>query len=542
MRRIHVLTRWSAGIAIGLAAEWARFRWSDPAHWLPDLAVGWTFMGCGFIAAARHPESRSGGLLTAAGFAWFLPNFAGVWPGTMGRAAAYALFVHRGPLFHLVLTYPTGRVSSRLTRWTVVAGYAAAVLYPVWHDEVAAIVLAALLVVLSVHQYVHAVGRYRRARRVALAAATALGALFAGEVIVRWVFPVGTTDSILLLVYEVTLGVIAVGLTAGLRSAWWERAAVTDLVVELGEARSGTLRYELAHALGDPSLQVGYWLRKPAGFVDAEGRPLRVPDPGSGRAMTMVERDGQPIAILVHDPAVLGDARLVEAVSSAAKLAAANARLQAEVRAQLPEISASRRHLLDAGDEERRRLGRRLGEGAQRRLDELARILHTARTSATHERTVERIAQAEVQLARTQDELRQLARGIHPRELADHGLAGALASLAEDFPLPVALAASTVRASPSVEVCAYFVCTEALANVAKHASASRVRLSVGHGPDGVRVEVEDDGVGGADLRQGTGLQGLADRVDTLGGTLTVASPRGRGTRLVVVIPLGAAAH
>ena len=153
----------------------------------------------------------------------------------------------------------------------------------------------------------------------------------------------------------------------------------------------------------------------------------------------------------------------------------------------------------------------------------------------------ERLARAEIQLARTQEELRRLARGIHPRELSERGLAAALASLARDVPLPVKLAVSAAGDPPAAAACAYFVCSEALANVAKYAAASHVTVSVRSDPGGTTVEVEDDGVGGADPGRGTGLRGLADRVETLGGTLTVDSPPGRGTRLVAVIPHGAGA-
>ena len=252
----------------------------------------------------------------------------------------------------------------------------------------------------------------------------------------------------------------------------------------------------------------------------------------------MIERDGQPLAVLVHDPAVLGDPGLVEAVSSAARLAAANARLQAEVRASLAEIAASRRRILAAADEERGRLERRLRDGAQRRLGDLAQTLRLARQSAAGPGTAERIARAELQLARTREELSRLARGLHPPQLAEQGLAAALAALAKDFPLRVDLAVPVTGTSPAVGACAYFVCSEALANVAKHASATKVRISVTARAGGITVEVADDGAGGADPGRGSGIRGLADRVETLGGTLTVASPRGGGTRLTAVIPDG----
>jgi signal transduction histidine kinase len=529
------LLLWPAASVVGLTAEWRLYGWVDPGDWAPDLLTGWTMIACGLAGWSRRPQSRSGALLAAAGFAWFAPNYASIGVTAIAWLSAHALYLYRGPLVQLVLTYPTGRAVRRLDRAAVAAGYAAAVITPVWADETATIVLACLLVAVAVRSYACAAGRERRMRLAALQATAVLAAVLAAIALVRLTEPGQAAGAATLHAYQAALCGLSLGLLVGLLRGSWERAEVADLVVELGETRSGTLRDELARALGDPSLQVGYWVPQPASFVDSEGRPIRVPDPGSGRSMTMVERDGQPLAVLVHDPVVLGDPGLVEAVSSAARLAAANARLQAEVRGRLAEIGASRRRILEAGDEERGRLERRLHEGALRRLGEVAETLRRARRPAAGGAD-ERLARAEIQLAQTQEELRRLARGIHPRELSERGLAAALASLARDVPLPVKLAVSVTGESPAAAACAYFVCSEALANVTKYAAASKVTVSVRSDPGGIRVEIEDDGAGGADPGRGTGLRGLADRVETLGGTLTVESPPGRGTRLVAVIP------
>ncbi len=332
------------------------------------------------------------------------------------------------------------------------------------------------------------------------------------------------------------------GLLAGLLVAPWQRAAVADLVVELGEARPGTLRGELARALGDPSLEIGYWLPDRAVFVDAGGRVLSLPGPGSGRSVTVVEREAQPVAVLVHDPVVLEDQGLLEAVTSAAQLAGSNARLQAKVQARVEELAASRRRIMEARDEERRRLERRLHDGAEARLAELAVTLRRGRRSAAGQQTREQITRAEDQLTRTLEELRRLAHGLHPRALAEHGLEGALAALASEFPLPFGLRATTDQVPPRAAVVAYFVCAEALANVAKHAAASRVTVTVTTGDGQLRIEIADDGIGGADPTRGSGLRGLADRVETFGGTLQVESVPGHGTRLAAEIPLGGEAQ
>jgi hypothetical protein len=280
-----------AGGVVGLTAEWVGFGWGDPRHWIPDLAVGWTLIGCGLVASRRRPESRIGPLMAATGFIWFVGNFAQVGVAAVAWVAAHLVYLHRGPLVQLVLTYPSGRPASRLVRAAVAAGYAAAVVTPIWDSEAATILLAGLLVAVCAREFVRAVGGARRARLIALQAAAGLSLVLAATAAARLLLPPGEISGPSLLVYEAALCVLAAGLLAGLLSAPWDRAAVTDLVVELGEARSGTVPGALSRVLGDPSLKIGYWLPDRAGFVDAEGRVLSLPDAGSGRSVTTVERE-----------------------------------------------------------------------------------------------------------------------------------------------------------------------------------------------------------------------------------------------------------
>jgi signal transduction histidine kinase len=527
---------WLAGAALGIAAEWSQYGWSHPSGWLPDLLTGWCLVGCGLGGWSQRPESLSGPLLAAAGFAWFVPNFATLGAGGLDWLSAHALYLHRGPLAAVVLTYPRGRPTGRLEAAAVVALVAAAVVTPVWQHDAIAIALAAAMVAVAAREYVVATSRERRMGKLALQATALLSVSIVVTASIRLAAPGHSVAGATLHAYQAVLCILAIGLLLGLARAPWERAEVTDLVVELGSRRSGRLRDALARALGDPSLEIGYWLAEPGGYVDSDGRELSVPELGSERATTAVQRDGQPLAVLVHDPAVLGDQGLVEAVASAARLAAANVRLRADVQARVSELSDSRRRLIAAGDEERLRLERRLRDGARRRLSQLGATLTEARQAATGTKTRERIGKAEDQLRRTQEELRRLARGIHPRELSERGLEAALAAMVAEFPAPVELSVSTGRLPAATESCAYFVCSEALANVAKYASASRVGISVSEQSASVTVRVEDDGVGGADPDRGTGLRGLVDRLDALGGTLAVLSPRGGGTQLIATIP------
>src|ERR1700722_13238303 len=307
--------------------------------------------------------------------------------------------------------------------------------------------------------------------------------------------------------------------------------------------RSATRRWRSGTGLqrrGGPVSSGGApWPCSGAGtFVDAGGATLPFPGAGSGRSAPVVERAGRPAAVLIHDPAVLSDQALLDAVAAAAQLESANARLNAEARAQLAELAASRRRILKAGDQARGRLERRLHDGAGRRLAELQETLSRGRLVATGEQTRDQIARSEDQLRQAVEELRLLAQGLHPRALSEHGLAGALTRLADGSPVPVEISVASRRLAPHVEAGAYFVCSEGLANVAKYAAASRAAISVTPDAGTIVIVVSDDGVGGADPRTGSGLTGLGDRMETLGGTFRVESTPGRGTRLAAEIPLG----
>ncbi|HKH18521.1 MAG TPA: sensor histidine kinase, partial [Solirubrobacteraceae bacterium] len=211
--------------------------------------------------------------------------------------------------------------------------------------------------------------------------------------------------------------------------------------------------------------------------------------------------------------------------------------LDAELRMRLEELRASRARLVEAGDAERRRLERDLHDGAQSRLVALAMLLRSARARAEDPQLAELLDRAQEELQTGLAELRELARGIHPAVLTDRGLAPALQSLASRAPVPVTLEADADERLPGpVESAAYFVVSEALANVAKYAHATHATVAVRRVNGRVTVEVADDGVGGADAARGSGLRGLADRVGALDGTISLDSPPGRGTRVRAEIP------
>jgi signal transduction histidine kinase len=521
---------------LGVAAEPSLYGWGDAGGWIPDLITGWTLAGCGVAARAWRRESACGLLLIASGVAWFLPDFATVGAGWVGWLAAHSLYLYRGPLIQLALTYPGGRPRGRVETASVIVAYGISLVLVVWQSAAATIAVSAGMVCVAAVGYLRAAGRERVTRRYAVATTGYLAAILAGTAVVR---AAGAGDAAATLdAFEAALCAMALGLLAGLVTEPWNRVAVTDLVVEIGQGGTGTLRDELARVLGDPTLQIGYWQSEASRFIDAAGAPFEVPpDDGRTAATTTIIWGGEPVAILVHDPVVLDDPALLDAIGAAARLGNANARLQAEVTAQLSEIAASRRRIVEAEDAARSRLERRLRAGPLARLDQLAVTVEAARSSALRVATLDRIARAEDRLARTSEELKRLAQGIRPGGLGATGLFSALETLVAEFPVPVEAALSRFDAAPSVSACVYFVCSEALANVAKYASASRVWIAVGADSGAVTAVIEDDGVGGADVATGTGLRGLADRVQSLGGTLDVHSPAGRGTRVVAAIPL-----
>jgi PAS domain S-box-containing protein len=210
-----------------------------------------------------------------------------------------------------------------------------------------------------------------------------------------------------------------------------------------------------------------------------------------------------------------------------------------ERKRQEEELRASRARIVKAGDEARRRLERNLHDGAQQRLVALSLSLRLAQTKVgTDPPAADAVLEsAREELAAALDELRELARGIHPAVLTDRGLAAALEALAARLPIPVEIETPDVELPQAVEAAAYYVIAEALANVIKYARASVVEVRVSCDETSARVEVADDGIGGADAAQGSGLRGLSDRVAALEGTLTVDSPPEQGTRIVVEIPL-----
>jgi signal transduction histidine kinase len=358
--------------------------------------------------------------------------------------------------------------------------------------------------------------------------------------------PYPGSDSLSHLMYELQ-GVLQISLPLifvwGLLSARLARSAVGDLMIELGRPLPpGELQACLARALSDPSVDLLYALAGTDRWVDVGGQPQPLPGPGSGprsKTVTVVERDGLPLAALIHDPAL--DAGLIRAAAAAAGMTIENERLHAEVRAQLEEVRASRQRIVEAGDAERRRVERNLHDGAQQRLAALALSLAMLRGRVSKPGGDSSLApsldQAAAELRQAISELRELARGIHPAILTEEGLPAAVEALADRAPLPVRVLAHFDAHLPApAETIAYFVVSESLANTVKHARASRACVELSRNNGVLRVEVTDDGIGGADASRGSGLRGLEDRVAAVRGSFHVHTSPGAGTRILAEIP------
>jgi hypothetical protein len=475
-------------------------------------------------AAAAAASRRVADLALAVGTAWVLGTLTG-----LGDLSAYlagaAVLLHRAPLARLLLLYPGRGARDLGTRAVSLAAFAAPFAPGGNGPEAtaAALGLVAALALLGAARAPAALRAPRTAAgvsAVAVAITASLGAANAGDA------------TQVLVAYELVLVAVAAVLLGSLALGRWSAAAASGLVIDLGAAPPGSpVTARLADALRDPSLTIRLRLDGGA-WTDEAGRP--VPDPGRtgpGRAVTRrVLGDGSEIALL-HDPAAIPDPAATASAVAVAATAVENARRDREVRERVEELRRLRRGLLEAADEERRQLELELRSGPLRAADELDRRLA--------EIPGEDAAGLRRELAIARAEMRDIARGLHPGTLLERGLAGAVADAADRSPLPVSVDAAIDEAAipPALALTAYYVVTEALANVARHGHADRARVELVSRDGDLLVRVADDGTGGADPRGG-GLRGLSDRVHAVDGTFRLVSPAGGGTLVEARLPLG----
>ena len=515
-------------VPLGLASLWTSYGPARVADFTPWLVVGWACVACGVASRRVASLSLEGLLLVAVGVTWLLPDVSTclnaeplshrcIDVSAIAPGAPVLRWLWLGLIGHAIVSFPSGRVRSPPVLFAVVAAYALAL--AVGAEAGPARPLLAVVLILA--PLVRSVAR-REVDAPESVASVVAGATVAATLLLDPAAP-----------YALDLGVVAaplallLGLTAIARR---QASLTTDRAIELGPA--------LAGVLGDPVFSIAVRSLEGDGWLSTSGHP--VPPPPTAPASTTIVRDGREVARLIHNGSTLADPDIRTAVMNAAELEAHHVRLIAELDAQVEAIAASRRRLVDAGLHEREALGRQVDVDVMRRLDQLARTVRAVQTDGLAPQAAQRLRQASEGVETAKAEVEELARGVYPAALAELGLVGALRELASAMPIGVRLEAEAdARGGPDVEATLYFVCAEALANVARHARASGARIQLTRGDGALTVRIEDDGAGGADLGKGTGLRGLRDRVETYGGALEIDSPPGKGTRLAATIPVAA---
>ncbi|MBL7488683.1 histidine kinase [Frankia sp. AgB1.9] len=567
-------------VLAGLAGAnvWLGLRYG--AAELPDLvseiSQGVFFAAAGLAIWRLRPRSRTGLWMLALGYLVFVDNphdlqISTAAPGyTALTVVAVTTFMAQYAIGgHILLAYPSGRLPGRPERLVVASCFGLALAggflllvsrtvdastctfwcyqSPVrlihsarfYHaaglaDLIVWIGLAGAILLLLVRHARRSTPRRRRTLRLAFAMFGLALALFAGHEIAAAATGLGSPAELALYYLHQWAAVasLTVPFFAGLLSERLAFASVGALVGRLGHVTAGEVEAALGELLGDDGLRVAFPTAD--GLVDTAGHPY---PPPSDAARAVTPLGDPPVALLLHDPALAEQQTLLDAAAGAARLALENARLHAEVRRQVAEVRASRQRLSETADAERRRLERDLHDGAQQRLLGIGLSLGVLREQLGGAAGPDLVDDLRQELHAAIHELRDLAQGIRPAILTEHGLGAALAELARRAVIRVSLDIDVPeRVDPVLEATVYYVVSEALQNVAKHAGVDEARLSVVREPRQLLIEVTDRGVGGALVAGGTGLRGLLDRVDAVGGGLRIDSPAGGGTRLRAVLP------
>ena len=523
----------AAGLAVGGLGVHER---AAGSRITADLALAWALMTASTVLVERQRRRTTRWLLAATAFALLAADLK--WAAARPIHQAGRVFEALWPalLAQLTLTFPEGRAWSPTARLTIVGTYAVTISGELFGRPVAAAGVAVVLLLLALVAH--------RARGLRAATRWTQGPLLLGAALTSvavlawlgWVIDGAAATTTLETVARAVAVTIPLGIVAGIGWSRLQRPQASQLVVELRKEAPTTLSERLGRVLGDPTLEVAYRLDD-GRYVDATGMPIELPSRGE-RAITPVIAGGDEIAALVHDAALLDEPALFESVRATTALVLENERLAAEVRSQLAEVRASRSRIVAAADTERRRIERNLHDGAQQRLVTLSVALGLA-ASRADPATADVLSRAQNDVEQAIIELRELARGIHPTLLRDEGLQAAVEALARRAPVPVTVEGTVSGRLPeAVELAAYFLISEALTNVVKHASATGASVALTQQSDKLSVAVTDNGVGGAHIEaaSGSGLAGLRDRLEALEAGLSVTSVDGRGTTIRADFP------
>ncbi|MFC9995529.1 sensor histidine kinase [Nocardia sp. NPDC127526] len=539
------------------------------------LVCGIGFVGAGVVVCRTRPGDRAGWLIVVGGLLWLA---AGLRRSSSPILFTVGIVLTNAPLLAVIpltLGFPTGRLRRWWERWFVGAylaistvGVAAGWMFLdpraepaphpsssvnlllVRHDPAVAepiqVTVGSMGLLLDVILVAVVVARWRSGTPAYRFAFAPLALSFLLSALVSVVaaassmqVPGLSTGWVIYLRYPATM-LLPVAVAIGVIRFHMARAAVGTAIVEIGAAPLGDeFRTALRRAVRDPTLELWTYDPESGSYRDPHGNHRQLDCIDDTMAATALERDGKPIGALVHDATLAtNDPGLLAAVRATAALALQHERLNIDLRAQLAEMRRSRERIVTAADTERRRIERNLHDGAQQRLVFAAILLRRAHRAEDLETQRTLLTDSAAELDTAIAELRELARGVYPPVLTERGLSAALHSLAERAPLPVRVSGGlTGRPPAAVEAVAYFLAAEAVANTIKHAGATAAEICLAHEGDSLRITVSDNGSGGATASPGGGLDGLGDRVAALGGSLTVASPAGGGTRVAATLPL-----
>jgi signal transduction histidine kinase len=541
-------------------------------HWVLGLyvAVGVEYVLGGLIAWRRRPSNRMGLLLWLAGLSLLVSALDNTQVPALAAVGLITAELPVALIIQIVLAFPSGRLHGHVARGLVAGGYVMTVVLraPHWlfsdppgglngvlevahrpglahagmivQDVFLGLVIGATAFVLALR-----LARARPAQRRVLAVLYPSGIVvvvlleFAGRVLPTLI----DISPITVFVVQISvLAMIPVAFVLGVvRGIFARTGEIDELGAWLGAQDGGRplLREALAATLGDQSVQLLFWLPERELYVDSGGAVATLPVEGSGRAVVMIELAGSRVGAIDYDSVLIVDPELVRAAGRVVAIALERDRLTVELLASRTALRESRARIVDSADSERRRIARDLHDGLQGRLVLMAlRIGRMASPPGGPVNAEVDILQHELQAA--SDELRGLVEGVMPTLLIERGLYAAAEDLVDRLPLPaeLALPAHDGDLPDAVQSAGYFVLAEALTNAVKHARASRLTVRLTHDDGRLGIEVRDDGIGGAGVNGGSGLRGIADRLDVLGGALRIDSPAGGGTTLAAEVPCG----
>ncbi len=535
------------------------------------VVIAWIYVGAGLLAWWRRPSNRIGMLIVAAGVALLFGSLDVTGVPVLIAVAMVVATLALAVVVHLLHAFPSGRLESRASRLTVAAVYVVSLVLqaPLYlftiqpnprhllgvtdRPDLATLgervqaVAGAVVVIVTV---VILAGRLRRAdsaqRRVQVP-------VFGYSILALLFIPLapnvlgpalGLAPGTVTIMQLLALAGIPVAFVLGLlRGGFARTGQIEELGVWLGTAWGDRPRLAdgLARMLGDDSLQLVFWLPRQGRYVDGAANPVELPATGSGRATVEINLGDRRVGAIIYDATLIGDPEPARAAGQVVAIAVDNERLTAELRASEAALRRSRARIVEAADRERRVIARNLHDSLQVRLVLLAldaqRIANDAEVTPATQRSASALRK-EIDAAAA--ELRRLVHAVMPAALIERGLSAAAEDLVDRIPVPTNLELQVPDQSlpPTVESTAYFVLAEGLTNALKYANAHELNVRLVLSDERLHIEVRDDGVGGASMADGSGLRGLADRIDTLGGRMRVHSPAGRGTQLVAELPCG----